>query len=190
MIILASGSARRRELLERLGIAHEVVPAHVDERAEPGELPESMAVRLAIEKAKAVARSRAKEVVLAADTVVVVDGEILGKPVSASDAESMLEKLSGRDHRVITAVAVVRGDDVKARYEVTRVWFRSLSAAMIRDYVATGEPLDKAGSYGLQGLGGLLVERIDGDYFCVIGLPLRLAVDLLEDVGVPYRFTQ
>jgi septum formation protein len=190
MIVLASGSPRRRELLERLGIEHIVNPAHVDERPDPGELPESLAVRVAAAKAQVVAPKHEGRLVLAADTVVVVNGQLLGKPVDAADAARMLGLLSGREHRVITAVAVARNDLVKTRYEVTRVWFRRLASETIRDYVATGEPLDKAGGYGLQGLGGLLVERIDGDYFCVIGLPLRLTVDLMEEMGRPYRFTR
>jgi len=188
-IVLASGSPRRHELLERLGIDHIVDPAHVDERPKPGELPESLAVRLATAKAEAGARKHRGKIVLAADTLVIVDGQVLNKPVDESDARRMLSALSGREHRVITAVAVTRDGETRARYEVTRVWFRNLSPDTIRDYVATGEPLDKAGGYGLQGLGGVLVERIDGDYFCVIGLPLGLTVQLLEDMGRPYRFT-
>ena len=190
MIVLASGSPRRRALLEGLGIEHKVDPAHVDERPEPGELPESLAVRLATDKARAVSANHPGSVVLAADTLVVVDGHILGKPVDDVDAMRMLGALSGREHRVITAVAVARDGAVDARFEVTRVWFRRLTDQTIRDYVATGEPLDKAGSYGLQGFGGVLVERIDGDYFCVIGLPIGLTVDLLGAMGEPYRFTR
>ncbi len=189
MIVLASGSPRRHELLERLRIDHIVDPAHVDERSEPGELPATLAVRLATAKAEAVAGRHQGKIVLAADTLVVVDGQVLSKPVDEGDAHRMLRALSGREHRVITAVAVARHGETRARYEVTRVWFRKLSPDRIRDYVATGEPLDKAGGYGLQGLGGILVERIEGDYFCVIGLPVGLTVELLEEMGRPYRFT-
>lgn len=190
MIVLASGSPRRHELLTRLGIDHIIDPAHVDERSEPGELPETLAVRLATTKAETVAGRHEGKIVLAADTLVVLDGRVLNKPVDEEDAYRMLTALSGREHRVITAVAVVRDGEVRVRHEVTRVWFRELSPDRVRDYVVTGEPLDKAGGYGLQGLGGVLVERIDGDYFCVIGLPVGLTVQLLEEMGQPYRFTR
>jgi septum formation protein len=191
MIILASESPRRRQLLEMLGIPHEVVPAAVNERPEPGELPESMAVRLAREKAQSVAQRRPEVPVLAADTVVVVDDQILGKPVDAAEAEQMLSLLSGREHRVVTAVALAPpGGEVLERYDVTRVRFRTLAPEIIAAYVATGEPLDKAGGYGVQGYGAVLIERVDGDFFSVMGLPLRLVVDLLEAAGQPYRFTR
>lgn len=191
MIILASASPRRRLLLEMLGIPHEVVPADVPETPQPGELPESMAVRLAKEKALAVARVRPGMPVLGADTVVVVDQDLLGKPANTLDACRMLERLSGRAHRVVTAVALVGPDgSVHERYDTTQVWFRTLSPDMIEAYVATGEPLDKAGSYGVQGYGAVLVERVDGDFFSVMGLPLRLVIELLEVVGLPYRFTR
>lgn len=191
MIVLASSSPRRRQLLEMLGIAHEVVPAEVPEVREPGELPETMAVRLARAKAVAVARSRPGVPVLGADTVVVVDEEVLGKPVDDRDAARMLGTLSGRAHRVITAVALADGNGtVHERCDITRVWFRGLSPELIDAYVATGEPLDKAGSYGVQGYGAVLVERVDGDFFGVMGLPLRLVVELLEAAGCPYRFTR
>jgi septum formation protein len=191
MIILASESPRRRQLLEMLGIPHEVVPAAVNERPEPGELPESMAVRLAREKAQSVAQRRPEVPVLAADTVVVVDDQILGKPADAAEAEQMLSLLSGREHRVVTAVALAPpGGEVLERYDVTRVRFRTLAPEIIAAYVATGEPLDKAGGYGVQGYGAVLIERVDGDFFSVMGLPLRLVVDLLEAAGQPYRFTR
>lgn len=190
MIILASASPRRRALLEMLGIPFRVVPAHVPERQEPGELPETMAVRLARAKAVGVAGSHPGVPVLAADTVVVLDNRVLGKPVGPEDAERMLGQLSGREHRVVTAVAVARSGEVYERYDVTRVWFRTLTPERIRDYVATGEPLDKAGGYGLQGYGSVLIERIEGDCFSVIGLPVRFVVDLLEQAGYPYHFTR
>jgi septum formation protein len=191
VIVLASRSPRRRHLLEMLGIEHEVVPAAVEERREPGELPETMAVRLAAAKAVAVRRLRPDRFVLGADTVVVVDDDILGKPADAAEAEAMLARLAGREHRVVTAVALALPDgDVLERFDVTRVVFRQLDRATIRDYVATGEPLDKAGSYGVQGRGAVLVERVEGDFFGVMGLPLRLVLDLLEAAGRPYRFTR
>lgn len=191
MITLASSSPRRRHLLEMLGIAHEAIPAEVDERPRDGEDPEAMAVRLATEKARAVWRRHPERPVLAADTVVVVDGEILGKPVDAADAERMLATLSGREHRVVTAVALAQPTgEILQQCDVTRVWFRPLAAELIQAYVATEEPLDKAGSYGVQGMGAVLVERVEGDFFGVMGLPLRLVVDLLAAAGVPYRFTR
>ncbi|MDH3495802.1 MAG: Maf family protein [Gemmatimonadota bacterium] len=189
MIVLASASPRRTQLLALLGIPHEVDPAHVDETPRPGETPLATAIRLAEDKAANVARRRPGCDVLAADTVVVLDGEPLGKPADAADAEAMLARLAGRDHRVITAVALARDDHRWERHDETRVWFRPLDRALIRAYVATGEPLDKAGAYGLQGLGAVLVERIEGDCFGVIGLPLRLVVDLMAEAGRPYRFT-
>lgn len=191
MIVLASGSPRRRHLLDMLGIPHEVVPPDIPEEPRHGEQPEVLAVRLATEKAVAVSRERPGELVLAADTVVTVDGQILGKPTDAADAERMLHLLSGRQHWVITAVALaLPTGEVRERCDVTEVWFRPLTTATIRSYVATGEPLDKAGSYGVQGVGAVLIERVEGDFFGVMGLPLRLVLELLEGAGRPYRFTR
>jgi len=192
MIVLGSGSPRRRHLLEMLGIEHEVVvPAEVDERRLEGEPPDAMAGRLAVEKARWVSRQRPGELVLAADTIVVIDDLVLGKPQDAADAGRMLALLSGREHRVITAVAIACPDGtVLERSDQTRVWFRELPRETIDDYVATGEPLDKAGSYGVQGYGGVLIERVEGDFFGVMGLPIRLVTDLLEEAGRPYRFTR
>jgi septum formation protein len=191
MIVLASASPRRTQLLSLLGIAHTVDAAHdVDETPRPGEDPEALARRLAEEKADGVAHRHPGVPVLAADTVVVLDGDVLNKPVDAADAERMLARLAGREHVVVTAVALAHDGRVDVRADRTRVRFRPLSPALIRAYVATGEPLDKAGSYGLQGYGAVLVERIEGDCFGVIGLPLRLVVDLLEAAGRPYRFTR
>ncbi|NIM48298.1 MAG: septum formation inhibitor Maf [Gemmatimonadales bacterium] len=191
MIVLASSSPRRQRLLDMLGIPHLVDPAQVEECRQPGESPKAMAVRLATEKARCVALRHSDNPVLAADTVVVVDDRVLGKPAGPAEAEEMLGHLAGRDHRVITAVALaLPGAEVLHRCDVTRVWFRSLSPALIRAYVATGEPLDKAGSYGVQGYGAVLVERVEGDFFGVMGLPLRLVVELLEAAGQPYRFTR
>lgn len=190
MIVLASSSPRRRRLLELVGIPHLVDQPRILERPEPGELPQTTALRLAREKAMSVAQRRPDDAVLAADTLVVLGDELLGKPASPADAERMLARLSGREHRVVTAVALARGERVDERCDVTRVWFRPLTDEQIRDYVATGEPLDKAGSYGVQGYGALLIERIDGDFFGVMGLPLRLVADLLARAGLPYRFTR
>jgi septum formation protein len=191
MIVLASGSPRRRHLLRTLGIEHEVCPADVDEVRLPGETPETMAVRLARAKASAVAAMRPSDLVLAADTVVAIDGHVLGKPEDAEDARRMLGILSGKQHRVVTGVALAcPGSTVLERRDVTAVWVRELTDDTIAAYVATGEPLDKAGSYGVQGAGAVLVERVEGDFFSVMGLPVRLVVDLLEEAGAPYRFTR
>ncbi len=190
MIVLASRSPRRQRLLDMLGIEYEVDPAEIEECPEPRESPESMALRLAGEKAAVVALRHPNTPILAADTLVVLDDKILGKPVSAADAERMLGMLSGRQHRVVTAVALIVGGDSLERFDVTKVWFRHLDRDLIKEYVATGEPLDKAGSYGVQGKGAILVERIEGDFFGVMGLPLRLVVDLLDAAGIPYRFTR
>lgn len=190
MIVLASRSPRRRELLDRFAIPYEAEPADIDESRRPGELPRHCAVRLAREKAVAVARRRPNNWVLAADTIVVLGDEVLGKPESPAGAMRMLERLSGREHRVVTAVALARGGEIHERCDVTRVWFRRLSQELISAYVATGEPLDKAGSYGLQGRGAVLVDRIEGDYFGVIGLPLRLVAELFEAAEIPYTFTR
>jgi septum formation protein len=189
MIVLASSSPRRTALLTMLGIAHEVEPAQIDETPQNGETPRQRATRLARDKARSVAERYPGRVVLGADTVVVLGDEMLGKPTSPDDAIAMLGRMSGRDHTVVTAVALARDDQMWDRVDETRVWIRDLPDELIGDYVATGEPLDKAGSYGLQGLGTVLVERIEGDYFGVIGLPLRLVVELLAEAGTPYRFT-
>lgn len=190
MIVLASQSPRRRDLLERLGVAFETDPADLDETPLAGETAAALARRLARAKAEAVAARHPGRPVLGADTVVVLAGELLGKPASPADAEAMLGRMSGRAHTVITAVALSADGTTHERLDETRVWFRELSTRRIRAYVATGEPLDKAGSYGLQGAGALLVERIEGDYFGVIGLPLRLVADLLDAAGIPYRLTR
>ena len=174
----------------RLRIPHEIDPAHIDETRRDGETPLAYARRVAEDKARTVAARHPGRAVLGADTVVVLDGTVLGKPASPSDAEAMLATMSGKQHTVITAVALARDGGLWSRHDETRVRFRPLTAQLIRDYVATGEPLDKAGSYGLQGYGALLVERIEGDYFGVIGLPLRLVAELLADAGMPYRFTR
>jgi septum formation protein len=187
-VILASQSPRRRELLSLIGIAHEVRPADIDETYFPHELPPAHAERLAREKAHKVALEHPTAVVIGADTIVVIDDEVLGKPSSIQDAERMLALLSGRTHWVYTAVAVARGGDVVSSVESVEVTFRHLGAQQMRDYVATGEPMDKAGAYGIQGFGATLVERIHGDYFAVMGLALGRLVGLLREVGVTYHF--
>ena len=187
-VLLASSSPRRRELLAQIGIAHEVRPADIDETVLAGELPVPHAERLARAKAEAVARDAPDAIVIGSDTIVVVDGDILGKPADAEHARQMLARLSGRTHTVFTAVAVWRGGRTVAEVEAVEVTFRTLSAREIEQYVATGEPMDKAGAYGIQGYGATIVERIDGDYFAVMGLPLVRLTRLLAEVGVTYRF--
>lgn len=179
-LILASGSPRRREFLARLGLDFVVVVPDVDESVRPGETPEAYVERVAVAKAAAVVGG----VVLAADTAVILDGEILGKPVSDDDARAMLRRLQGRTHRVLTAVAVHAGDEISAAVAETDVTMRPLDDAAIDWYVATGEPLDRAGSYALQGIGMALVSGVSGNVSNVIGLPLDTAMELLGRHGV------
>jgi septum formation protein len=187
-VILASQSPRRRELLTLVGIGHEVIPAHVDESVLPGERPAPHADRLARAKALSLAEREADALVIAADTIVVIDGRILGKPADEAEARRTLRLLSRREHVVFTAVAVARGRRVESEVEEVTVSFRDLTDAEIAAYVATGEPMDKAGSYGIQGYGATIVERIDGDYFAVMGLSLVRLVRLLARFGVVYEF--
>jgi septum formation protein len=182
-LVLASQSPRRRELLAQLGIALEVRPAHADEAVHPGEPPRDYVVRVAREKARAVAG----EVVLAADTAVVLGGEVLGKPAGAADARRMLAALSGSEHEVLTGVCVRRagaGLELDA-LAATRVRFAPLSPAEIDWYVATGEPLDKAGAYAIQGAGGAFVLAVSGSVSNVVGLPLAETAELLRRAGFP-----
>lgn len=185
-LVLASASPRRRELLTLLGLTFDVVPGDVDETWQGGEPPAVHAERLARAKAGAVHRPGAATV--AADTIVVVDGDILGKPRDREEAGVMLRRLAGRDHVVHTGIAVAYGARTASDVVSTRVWFRPLDDAVIAAYVATGEPMDKAGAYGIQGYGAVLVDRIDGDYFTVMGLGLARFVDLLGAVGLRYAF--
>jgi septum formation protein len=187
-VVLASASPRRHELLNLIGIRHEVVPANIDESVRARESPAKHAERLAREKAGVVAGRDSKSVAIGADTIVLIDKKILGKPANSVDAGSMLRLLSGRVHTVVTAVAVARGKKVASAVEKVSVTFRDLSDDEIDAYIATGEPMDKAGAYGIQGYGATIVERIEGDYFAVMGLPLVRLVALLGEVGVEYRF--
>ncbi len=190
-VVLASQSPRRRDLLTLVGIAHVVRPADVDESVRPGEAPDAYVERLAREKAQAVAAVVGPEsVVVAADTTVVVDGQILGKPGDAAEARAMVARLAGRTHEVFTGMAVRRGSPAReaAGVERVRVTFRALGDGEVAAYVATGEPMDKAGAYGIQGYGATIVERIEGDYFAVMGLSLVRLVALLAEVGVAYAF--
>ena len=196
-IYLASRSPRRRELLRQIGIAFEVIllreapryPADFDETPQAGETPDDYVLRIAREKALAAvgtmcARRLAVRPVLAADTTVVCDDAILGKPADAADAARMLGLLAGRMHRVLTAVAVAGGGDVEMRVSESRVWFRALAADEIRRYVATGEPLDKAGAYAIQGRAAAFITRIEGSYSGIMGLPLAETADLLRGHGI------
>ena len=185
-LVLASGSPRRRQLLESLGLEIEVRPADIDETPLESESGCDCALRLAEAKARSVVREG--ELVLAADTVVVLEGDLLGKPGNAAEAAAMLRRLSGREHEVMTGVAVC---DLSrslrlAFVEVTKVRFAELSEAEIAWYVATGEPLDKAGAYGIQGHGSLFVDAIEGNYSNVVGLPLAPTYRLLRRAGYPW----
>ena len=186
-VVLASGSPRRHQLLNLIGIDHEVNPANIDETMRPREAPRRHAERLAREKAATIAVRDPDLITIGADTVVVINRKVLGKPVDADDAARMLGMLSGREHTVITAVAVARGRKLRSAIEEVRVKFRRLREDEIEAYIATGEPMDKAGAYGIQGFGATIVERIDGDYFAVMGLPLVRLVGLMRDVGIRYR---
>ncbi len=187
-VVLASSSPRRRELLTLIGITHEIIPADVDERYQDGELPTEHAERLARAKAVKVSPSQGNALVIGSDTIVVIDDIVLGKPKDVSDASRMLGMLSGRTHLVITAVAVTFGNRIVSAYETVDVTFRKLSSAEIESYIATGEPMDKAGSYGIQGYGATIVSGVNGDFFAVMGLPLVRLVALMREVGVHYDF--
>jgi len=187
-VVLASSSPRRRELLNLIGIAHEVRPANLDESMRPRETPRRHAERLARDKASAIAMRDPDLITIAADTIVVINRKVLGKPTDKEDAARMLAMLSGREHTVITAVAVSRGKKLRSAIEEVRVKFRRLREDEIEAYIATGEPMDKAGAYGIQGYGATIVERIEGDYFAVMGLPLVRLIGLMRDVGVVYQF--
>ena len=182
-LVLASASPRRRELLAGLGLTPLVRPVDVDETPLPGEPARDCVLRLA--RAKAAAVVGPGELVLAADTLVVLDGEILGKPAGDEEARAMLGRLAGRDHLVMTGVAVRDGDGGReaAALETTRVSIAPLDGRRIGAYVATGEPMDKAGAYAIQGLGAVFVDRIDGNYTNVVGLPLPLTLRLFAELG-------
>jgi len=189
-IVLASGSPRRKQLLEMLRIPFRVIPPDVDEHVLPGEEPGHYVTRLSRAKAEVVMARAPGEVILAADTTVVLEGAIFEKPTSPAHAVEMLSRLQGQTHDVMTAVAVGRDGEVAQALDVSRVTFRPADRATLEAYVATGEPMDKAGAYAIQGLGAPLIERVEGDFFGVMGLPLRLALDLLARFGRPYRFTR
>ena len=185
-LILASQSPRRRELLERMGLTQfEIRPAAGEESASPGLTPAQLVEELSRQKAQETALTAgAEDVIIAADTVVAADGRVLGKPRTPEEAREMLRFLSGRTHTVYTGVTVRRGEQVLTRHEATDVLFRSLTEQEIDAYVATGEPMDKAGSYGIQGRGCVLVEGIRGDYYNVMGLPVCRLGLMLREFGI------
>ncbi len=183
-LVLASGSPRRAEILRQLGVSFVRRPPSVAERIRPGELPAAAARRLSEEKVRSI-RIAASEVALAADTVVALGSTALGKPLDGEEALQMLERLSGREHTVYTGLALRSGDRIESGVERTNVRFRRLARSECQEYVATGEPMDKAGAYGIQGRGATLVERIDGDFYNVVGLPVQLLLSLFDLMGIP-----
>jgi septum formation protein len=181
-LVLASASPRRRELLTQAGFSFEVQPAHVNEDPRPGEDPVAYVVRLARDKAEAVFQqlNDSDAIVLGADTTVTLDGHILAKPEDPADATRMLRMLSGRTHRVVTGIAVATAARTEIAAEVTGVQFLTLREEEIHAYVASGEPMDKAGAYGIQGLAAKWIPRVEGCYFNVVGLPLALVATMLQ----------
>jgi septum formation protein len=199
-LFLASASPRRRELLTQAGFTFHVLPAHVPEDPLPNEDPIAYVVRLARQKAEAVfaeitkataseKRASAAPQVLGADTTVTIYNQILGKPTDATDAARMLRLLSGRTHRVITGIAIVTATRIEVAAEVTGVRFLTLSEEEIAAYIATGEPMDKAGAYAIQGRAARWIPRIVGDYFNVVGLPIALVTTMLESIGTDLNST-
>jgi septum formation protein len=179
MLVLASQSPRRSEILRQAGIPFTRRVAAIDETPLKGEKPADYVVRLAELKALAVSAGPG-ETVLGADTTVVIDGEMLGKPADAADARRMLARLSGRQHQVITGICLKRGVEVVRDCATTKVWFALMSAREIEEYVSSGEPMDKAGAYAIQGLASKFIEKIDGCYFNVVGLPVALVFGHLQ----------
>ena len=191
-LLLASASPRRRDLLASVQIPFEIEVPRIDEAARPGEDARTLTRRLAQEKARAVheRRPRVEGLVLAADTAVVIEDEALGKPRDIGHAEAMLRRLSGRDHQVLTGFCLLdqATERIESKVAETRVWFRTLDEGEIRGYVATGEPMDKAGAYACQGVGAFLIARVEGSYTNVVGLPLGQVLEALRRVGGPRPF--
>lgn len=181
-LILASGSPRRKELLSLFRIPFTVIPADVDETMDPANAPCEEVARLSAKKARAVKREP-DDVVIAADTIVVCEGKVLGKPKSEENAYHMLSLLSGRDHQVMTGCTVLRGEKCETFTEVTDLHFRTLSEREIRAYIASGEPMDKAGAYGIQGGAALFCRRMEGDYYNVMGLPVCRLWQTLQSIA-------
>lgn len=189
-LFLASASPRRKSLLTHIGVRFEVLAQDIDEQPNADEAPEVFAIRLALEKARAARAERPKNQplpVLGADTVVVVDDLLLGKPKDQREGLDMLARLSGRSHRVLTGVAMVGEEQEATRLSISHVQFRQIAQAEAARYWATGEPLGKAGGYAIQGLGGVFVEQLEGSYTGVMGLPLFETHDLLSEFGIDYQ---
>ncbi len=188
-LVLASASPRRRELLQQIGLEFQVIPSNAAEDKLPGETPEELVIRLSLAKASEV--SRRKDVdgrwFIGSDTIVLCDGNILGKPRNDAHATEILQMLSGREHRVLSGYAVLDRQTGEQRAEAvsTKVWFRQLTDAEIARYIATGEPMDKAGAYAIQGFGVCFVARIEGSYTNVVGLPLCRLTGTMKELGVP-----
>jgi septum formation protein len=185
-LILASASPRRAELLAAAGFDFDVVPVDVDETPRPDEVPRDYALRVARAKAEAIGDPQAGRVVLAADTIVVAGDRLMGKPRNPQDADSMLRSLSGRVHEVLTAVVIQRNGDQRTALETTRVHFQALSEAEIDWYVKSGEPNGKAGGYGIQGRAARFIDRIEGSWSNVVGLPISTVYRLLNELGDPH----
>ena len=183
-LILASQSPRRRELLGLTGLEFIVRAADIDETMDSGRAPFDEVARVSRLKALAVERER-DDVVIAADTIVVCGGTVLGKPKDEADAFRILSLLSGRDHEVMTGMTVVKGDEIVTHTEVTRIHFRELHPEEIRAYIASGEPMDKAGAYGIQGGAALFADQMEGDYYNVMGLPVCRLAMILRSLGLP-----
>ena len=187
-IILASQSPRRAELMRMLNLEFDILPADIDETYLKHEAAPAHAQRLAREKALVIAEQHPDALVVGSDTVVVIDRIVLGKPSDDDDAVAMLMRLQGRTHRVATGIAVAQGGECIAETEIVRVKFRSFDEHVAREYVATREPMDKAGAYGIQGYGASLVEWVHGDYFAVMGLPVQRMTRMFEQMGWHYNF--
>lgn len=186
IIILASASPRRKELLEKIGLKFEVELSNYEEDIPPGLEPHELAQKISLEKAEAVARQHQNAIVIAADTFGVLDGQILGKPHTEKEAREMLAAISGKSHSVITGFSIIDTDNNQklSQSVETKVYIRKLTLAEIDAYVKSKEPLDKAGAYAIQGLGAVLVERIEGDYYNVVGLPLSALTEALKEFGI------
>ena len=191
-IILASSSPRRKELLEKTGLKFEVEPADYIEDLNSDLEPHELAKKLSLEKARIVAKNNPDAIVIAADTIGVLKGKIIGKPRNEAEAKRILRRLSGKSHLVITGFTILDAEHGKTTTQTvdTLVYFRKLTGSEIDAYVRTGEPLDKAGAYGIQGLGAALVDHIDGDYDNVVGLPLIAVVENLKEFGINYMFSR
>ncbi len=185
-IILASASPRRKELLEQIGLKFEVEPSNSDEHVDSAFEPHQLAISLSLKKAQLVARTHRSALVIAADTFVVLEGRILGKPRTETGARNMLEVISGKQHSVITGFTIIdtKSHKVLSRSVATEVYVKKLTSSEIDAYVKSKEPLDKAGAYAIQGLGSVIVEKIEGDYFNVVGLPLSALSESLKEFGI------